>query len=390
MNGHDCAHASLRFGGRARALRVSEVDLDGCEIGFGRGERVRVAFVEGEQGERMRIVEPALGVRDPIVQGAETCSLREELFRTFAVAPEVGFAEKEVEFGEAPGLPGEVKDRRGAGSGVDEARRGVRGWENSYVIVYTRALTPSKASRLPEEMSMKSRTHISFRREETFRAVPHRLDEVLLDEDRAVAVRREDVETGVYLLHGVMSPKECKRLITTAEAIGFTHAGLAIGNDTYRVNLAARNNLRVVLDAERLAEGLWARIRGHVDTEHEASPLVGLNDRFRVYRYEVGQRFSPHLDVRTAVPRGETRASLMIYLNEGFEGGSTRFFEEKDKKSRRGEGRGRKFNNRVRFAVRPAPGSVVVFDHLLLHEGAEVTAGVKYAVRSDLIYAPSR
>ncbi|HVK69187.1 MAG TPA: hypothetical protein VM694_32235, partial [Polyangium sp.] len=59
-------------------------------------------------------------------------------------------------------------------------------------------------------------------------------------------------------------------------------------------------------------------------------------------------------------------------------------------KSRRGEGRGRKFNNRVRFAVRPAPGSVVVFDHLLLHEGAEVTAGVKYAVRSDLIYAPSR
>ena len=80
----------------------------------------------------------------------------------------------------------------------------------------------------------------------------------------------------------------------------------------------------------------------------------------------------------------------MIYLNEGFEGGETRFFEEKDKKSRRGEGRARKFNNRVRFSVRPTTGSVVVFDHLLLHEGSEVTSGVKYAVRSDLVYAGSR
>jgi hypothetical protein len=41
----------------------------------------------------------------------------------------------------------------------------------------------------------------------------------------------------------------------------------------------------------------------------------------------------------------------------------------------------------VRFAVRPVVGSVLVFDHLLLHEGSEVTAGVKYAVRSDLVYA---
>lgn len=237
---------------------------------------------------------------------------------------------------------------------------------------------------------MKNRDHISFRQEETFHAAPHRLDDVLLDEGHTAAVRREDVAAGVYLLHRVMAPKECKRLIAAAEAIGFTHAGLAIGNDTYRVNLAVRNNLRVVLDAQKLALALWERLREHVDPHHEAAPIKGLNDRFRVYRYEQGQRFFPHVDVRTRVPLGETRASLMIYLNDGFEGGETRFFEEKDKKSRRGEGRGRKFNNRVRFAVRPAVGSVVVFDHLLLHEGSEVTAGVKYAVRSDLIYAPPR
>lgn len=237
---------------------------------------------------------------------------------------------------------------------------------------------------------MKSRTHISFRREETFQALPHRLDDVLVDEGRTVAVRRENIDKGVYVLHGVISPKECKRLIATAQGIGFSHAGLAIGNDTYRVNLAARNNTRVVLDAPRLAKELWERVKNVVDAKHEGAPLTGLNDRLRVYQYEPGQRFSPHVDVRTIVPRGETRESFMIYLNDDFEGGSTRFFEVKEKNSRRGEGRGRKFDNRVRFSLRAPVGSVIAFDHLLLHEGAEVTRGVKYAVRSDLIYALSR
>ncbi|WP_143141406.1 2OG-Fe(II) oxygenase [Nannocystis exedens] len=235
---------------------------------------------------------------------------------------------------------------------------------------------------------MRNREHASFRREATFHAAPHALTETVLEADREATARREEVAPGVHVLHGVMSPKECKRLIAAAEAIGFTHAGLAIGDDTYRINLAARNNLRVVFDAPELAAGLWQRVRGTANPQHEGAPVRGLNFRFRVYRYEVGMRFSPHVDVRTAVPLGETRESLVIFLNAEFEGGATRFFEEKDKSQRRGEGRGRKFDNKVRFALKPPVGGAVVFDHLLLHEGAEVTAGVKYAVRSDVIYEP--
>lgn len=236
---------------------------------------------------------------------------------------------------------------------------------------------------------MRNRVHSSFRREATFAARPHALAEFPLDDD-AAGPRREDVASGVYVLHRVMTPKECRRLIALAEDIGFSHAGLAIGDDTYRVNLAARNNERVVLDAPQLAAGLWARMRGLVDAQHEGAHVRGLNDRLRVYRYVQGQRFSPHVDVRTDVPLGQTRASVMIYLSDEFEGGETRFFELKSKAARRGEGRGRKFDNRVRFALRPPVGSVVVFDHLLLHEGAEVRAGTKYAVRSDLVYEPKR
>lgn len=233
----------------------------------------------------------------------------------------------------------------------------------------------------------RTREHESFRREATFHAAPHALAVPVIDADRDEPARREDIAAGVYLLRDLMTPRECKRLIAAAEAIGFTHAGLAIGDDTYRVNLAVRNNLRVVIDAPELAAALWPRMRGQVDAHHEGDAVRGLNSRFRVYRYEPGQRFSPHVDVRTALPQGETRASVVIYLNDGCEGGETRFFEQKDRSSRRGEGRGRKFDNRVRFALRPELGGAVVFDHLLLHEGSEVRAGVKYAVRSDLIYA---
>ena len=93
---------------------------------------------------------------------------------------------------------------------------------------------------------MRSRAHVSFRREATFHAAAHELEAAVLADGYELAVRREDVAPGVYLLHGLMTRRECRELIAAAEAVGFSHAGLAIGDDTYRVNLAVRNNLRVV------------------------------------------------------------------------------------------------------------------------------------------------
>jgi prolyl 4-hydroxylase len=236
----------------------------------------------------------------------------------------------------------------------------------------------------------RTRSHASFRREAEFHAAPHVLTAEILDSEREAPVRREVIDPACYVLHGLLAPRECKRLIAAAEAIGFTHAGLAVGDDTYRVNLAVRNNLRVVFDAPTLAAGLWQRMRGHTPTHHDGAPIHGLNWRFRVYRYDPGQRFFPHVDVRTRLPGGETRESLVIYLNDEFTGGNTTFYEVKDRGSRRGEGRARKFDNKVQFSLRPEVGAAVVFDHLRLHEGAEVTAGAKYAVRSDMIYAVGR
>lgn len=68
--------------------------------------------------------------------------------------------------------------------------------------------------------------------------------------------------------------------------------------------------------------------------------------------------------------------TFMIYLNEGYEGGETQFDDAA--KSPPGES----------VSVAGKVGMALVFEHELLHEGAEVTAGVKYVLRSDVMYGP--
>jgi len=82
-----------------------------------------------------------------------------------------------------------------------------------------------------------------------------------------------------------------------------------------------------------------------------------------------------------------TLFSFMIYLNEGYEGGETTFFEEPTKEYWE-QGRKKGEHPPIKYAAKPETGMCVVFDHYLFHEGSEVTQGVKYAVRSDVFYTP--
>ena len=93
----------------------------------------------------------------------------------------------------------------------------------------------------------------------------------------------------------------------------------------------------------------------------------GLNERFRFYRYGPGQRFAPHVDGAYERTNGErSRLTFMIYLNEGYQGGETRFGWH---------------------TITGRTGMALWFDHRLRHEGAELIEGVKYVLRSDVMYA---
>lgn len=63
--------------------------------------------------------------------------------------------------------------------------------------------------------------------------------------------------------------------------------------------------------------------------------------------------------------------TVLIYLNEGFEGGSTDLLNDDDS---------------VLYRLVPETGMVFLFRHELLHTGAEVLSGSKYVLRSDVMY----
>ena len=173
----------------------------------------------------------------------------------------------------------------------------------------------------------------------------------------------------VYLIHDLLSPQECAEYVQFAEYRGFdeapitTSAGFVMRKDI-------RNNMRVMVDDEKMANDLWSRAKDFVQPEWFYRTAKGLNERFRFYKYEPGQRFAPHFDgyyERRNLDRSEL--TFMVYLNDEFEGGETVFYHGKD-----------------RLWVAPRTGSALVFMHKQLHEGATVESGIKYVMRSDVMY----
>jgi hypothetical protein len=59
--------------------------------------------------------------------------------------------------------------------------------------------------------------------------------------------------------------------------------------------------------------------------------------------------------------------TLMVYLNDNFDGGETRF-----------PGLG--------LVVRPRSGMALIFPHRLRHEGLPIIRGVKYALHTFIMY----
>ena len=108
---------------------------------------------------------------------------------------------------------------------------------------------------------------------------------------------------------------------------------------------------------------------------HGEFPATGLNERFRFLRYTEGQYFKPHYDGSYTTPDGSRRSMVtcQIYLNEGFVGGNTNILDP--------------FNSDVIVeSVVPKTGRVLLFDHRTNHEGAMLGSGVKYAVRTEIMY----
>jgi len=174
------------------------------------------------------------------------------------------------------------------------------------------------------------------------------------------------MRTTLFTVPEFLPASACESLIAETEQAGFEPAPVTTARG-FVMMPELRNNTRRIVDDPGLAAELWQRLEHHPALPRVPGwQVVGLNERFRFYRYEPGQAFRWHRDgafVRHM--QEQSFLTFMVYLNDGFGGGATEF---------------------KHTCVVPRRGSALVFAHPLPHQGAEVTSGIKYVLRSDVMY----
>ena len=140
------------------------------------------------------------------------------------------------------------------------------------------------------------------------------------------------------------------------------------GIDGFVQNLEIRDNARAMADRPEWAAELWDKTK-HIFWPLETRAPIGMNERFRVYRYRRGQKFAPHSDGYYQPKDRSARSmyTLLLYLSEGFEGGETVLYEGN-------------------VVVRPRTGMMLLFEHAQLHASEPIRAGEKLVVRTDVMY----
>ncbi|TMW62351.1 hypothetical protein Poli38472_009844 [Pythium oligandrum] len=185
----------------------------------------------------------------------------------------------------------------------------------------------------------------------------------------------------IYAIPSFLSRAECKKVMQFADEEGFTRVTQRATRD-----YAFRDNDRILLRLPEFAELLWQRMQRLVPAEYEGMYAVGLNPAIRFYRYNKGQRFGCHVDQSDVDPETgfHSRFTVLVYLNDSTDselvGGQTIFYaNEADAKEQE-----------VVLSVAPETGAALVHGHgdrCLLHEGALVTQGAKYLLRTDVMYS---
>jgi len=175
-----------------------------------------------------------------------------------------------------------------------------------------------------------------------------------------------------FELDGFLSPDECKNLIERSEKIGFEESLIQVRGVGQVMNKDVRDNERAFFDDKELASSLFQKVNQYLPQEIESNGFnwepFELNERFRFYKYQDGQQFKQHLDGSFVRNENEiSKVTMLLYLNEDFVGGATRFVLENE-------------------MVYPKTGKLLLFRHNILHSGMPCSNGIKYVLRTDVIY----
>lgn len=204
-------------------------------------------------------------------------------------------------------------------------------------------------------------------------------------------VTREDIldENRAYVLHNLLTKEECDRIIAAAEEEGFDKL---TGYDP-----SYRSNKRILLQSTSIVPEMERRVKLFMEQELEVTKesttihrhkLVdgkwewyGLNPRLRICKYDPTNKFNKHLDTGYHVDPSTIRTikTCMVYLNEEYDQGRTRFYVGHMVKTK-------KKGKKMFYQLKAKPGDCLIFNQNILHDGEIVRGGKKYMMRTDVYY----
>ncbi len=179
----------------------------------------------------------------------------------------------------------------------------------------------------------------------------------------------------------LLSKERCQELIALSEATGYDEADISYAAGA-KMNKEHRDNSRCLLRSEELRLELENFMLPHIPMKLPIIKLGGiieqkeflrLSGNFRFYKYQQTQKFNKHRDGNILEEGGLSLVTVLIYLNSVNKGagGETNICDRMLDKP---------------FLVTPEEGKVLMFNHALIHSGEELKEGIKYILRTDLIY----
>jgi len=163
-------------------------------------------------------------------------------------------------------------------------------------------------------------------------------------------------ERFIQSIDNLLSPDECKHFIDLLDNDSLV--------DVERPDLAYYQRNIWINDA--FADTIYNRIQSYLPIGTKRC-----NEYFRFSKYVPGQEFRLHTDGTNMDRYGNhSKYTVNIFLNEGFMGGETDFFN---------------YEGRPVFRAKPHVGRAMLFDREIYHCGRKVIVGTKYLLRTDVM-----
>lgn len=186
------------------------------------------------------------------------------------------------------------------------------------------------------------------------------------------------VDDQIVVINKFFSSDLCNELIKSFNDLRLETTPLIKSKD-----YAARVNDRTLIEDDTASRSLWSYLHQILlqdDFDENVlqktfSKGIGLNPQLRIYRYQKGHYFGKHYDESVKSLNGRTKWTLLIYLtgDEEFVGGGTIFY----------------LDSKTPLNVHPSKGMALLHKHgedCLMHEAELVKSGVKWVLRSDVVF----